>query len=284
MDGGLDENGKLLLKKICDDFNAKIDFIKPDLDQFNGLKLGNNVTPIVYAKLLFPTLIKGIDKIIVMDSDIIVEGDIKELFSYHLYGKIIGAIPDGYIELKEMCKKKLGIAPGKEFFNSGVMLVDCNKWKKYEVLKKVIKFIKENPEKITAHDQDGLNAILVDKWQQLPYEWNMIHLFFFNSRDLKKKFGSKKLRELISNPKLIHYTTKPWIYEKVHPLADRYWYYLKQTPWKGESYQNKTFKTFLLRNFRLLIRPIPWEIKIRIKDLSRSFFGRKEKKTFHFIE
>lgn len=142
MDGGIDEKGKNILREICKDFKAKISFVKPDLSVFNGLKIGAHLTPIIYAKLLFPTLIKGVNKIIVMDSDIIVEGDINELFTMPLNGKILGAVPDGCVELQESCKKNLGMNPENEYFNSGVMLVDSSKWKKNKVLQKVMKFIK----------------------------------------------------------------------------------------------------------------------------------------------
>ncbi|MBU1136554.1 MAG: glycosyltransferase family 8 protein [Nanoarchaeota archaeon] len=280
-DGGINEKSKKLMKKICDDFGSKLSFIKPDVNDwllFKGLKLGKHLTPIIYCKLLFAEKIKNIEKIIILDSDIIVEGDIKELNEISLDNKTIGAIPDVGIYTKEISAKNLGFPDNQKYFNSGVMVVDCVKWKKNNVLKNVIKFIRENPDKIRIQDQDGLNFIMQKDWKALPYEWNIVHPFYYKSLELKKVIGEKKLNEILANPKIVHYTIKPWIYEKVHPLRNRYWHYLKQTPWKNAKYPKITLKGFILKLFRLIIKPIPWETKLKIK----SIFSRPSKNQQEF--
>jgi len=285
-DGGINEENKEKLRALCSSFRCKVTFLimsKSDWNLFKGMKMGSHLPPFVYSKILFPTKLKNLKKMLILDSDIIVEGDISELYRTNLDGKTIGAVPDGYIELQEICKKNLGISKEKEYFNTGVMLIDCIKWRKYNVLGNLIDFIKKNPDKIYVQEQDGLNATLQDEWKQLPYEWNVIHLFYYHSRDLKRKLGKEKLNEIIKHPKIIHFTTKPWVYDKVHPLANRYWYYLKQTPWKDSTYPNKNTKTFFLRMFKLIIRPIPWEIKIKIKNFFKKIFGKPDKTGFYYV-
>ena len=277
MDGGIGEEGKKLLKEVCEPFNAKISFPKPDLRKFNGLKIGSHLTPIIYAKLLFPSVVKDAKKIIVMDSDIIVEGDIKELFDTDLRGNVLGAVPDGAEELQIYGKEILGLTKDQQYFNSGVMLVDSEKWNKFKVLEKVIDYIYKNFERIYVQDQDGLNAVLRDYWLPLDYKWNVIHLFYYNSVGLKRMIGFKRARDIAKNPKIIHFTTKPWIFEKVHPLRKRYWYYLRQTSWNNFQYPNKNMKTLILKISRFLIRPLPWEFKIFLRNKFKSNTSEKNK-------
>jgi lipopolysaccharide biosynthesis glycosyltransferase len=282
-DGGIDKSNKKKVEEVCKSFRSKVIFLKPTKKEwalFEGLKMGSHLPPLVYCKILFPTRLKKINKMLILDSDLIVEGDIKELFEIPLEGKVLGTVPDGYVFLQKTNKKNLGIPEDKEYFNTGVMLVDCEIWRKKGVLKKFLKFISENHEKIRVQEQDGLNGILQNQWKELPYEWNVIHLFFYHSSDLKKKLGKERLNEIIKNPKIIHYTVKPWLYDKVHPLAHRYWNYLRQTPWKDSGYQNKNAKTFFLRMFKLLIRPIPWETKIKLRNFLK---GNSEQMDFYFI-
>ncbi|MEK6906791.1 MAG: glycosyltransferase family 8 protein [Nanoarchaeota archaeon] len=282
-DGGINEKSKNLMRLVCKRFNSKIDFIIPEYTLFEGLKLGTHLPPVIYCKLIFPDKLKKINKIIILDSDIIVEGDITELFNISLEGKTLGAVPDAGIDTQEISKRKLGLNKDKEYFNSGVMLIDCNRWREKRIFKRVIGFIKKNPEKITVQDQDGLNFVLQKDWKELPYEWNVTHPFYYNSTGLKNKLGKEKFKEIISKPKIIHYTIKPWVFEKVHPLRERYWYYLKQTPWKNRTYQDKTPKNFLLKGFRLLIRPLSWETKIKIKNLFYNIKPKKESSNFYYV-
>jgi len=266
-DGNINKKNKKLMKDMCNKFGAHIKFIRMsnrDWKLFQGLKFHR--TPFVYCKLLFPDKLKKINKIIYLDADTLVKGDIKELNDIDLGQNIIGAVPDGDInETQKISKINLGISQKKEYFNSGVLVINCKKWRENNTLKKIIRFIKENPKKNRFQDQDALNFVLQDNWKILPYEWNLIHSFFYNSRELKKKLPN--LKKIIAHPKIIHYTIKPWDYSKVHPLRKEYWNYKKQTPWRNYKYENKNLKNLLLKILRFIIRPVPWEMKITVKKL-----------------
>jgi len=263
----LDDHSRELFNSLCKNFDAKVTYLRPDNKLFESLTLGSHLPRIIYCKLLFPDKLKKINKIIVLDSDLVFEGDIVELWNFPLNGKTVAAVPDAGVELQEMCKRKMGIPAEKEYLNSGVMLIDCKKWRKKKVMLKVIRFIKENPEKISVQDQDGLNYVLQDDWVALPYEWNVIHPFYYNSIPLKRKLGIKEFDRIRKNPKVIHYTVKPWKFDKAHPKRDRYWYYLKQTPWEDYKYPDKNFKNLSSRILRVMIRPLPWEVKVRAKEI-----------------
>lgn len=268
IDCGISETNKSLISKICSDNKVKIRFISPPKERiFDELKLGSHLTVATYYKLLFPKLLPKLKKIIYLDSDIIVEGDVQELWDIDLKNNIIGAVPDGDIDTKNICKRNLEISDSEDYFNSGVMIMNSELWRKNKIETKIVKFIKENPEKIYIQEQDGLNFVLRNKWLKLPFEWNAIHTFFYNSIKLKKLLGIKRFNQIKNNPKIIHYTIKPWKFEKVHPRRNRYWYYLRKTPWKNYRYPDKNFKNLIKKSFKMAIRPIPWEFKIKLKNI-----------------
>lgn len=61
-----------------------------------------------------------------------------------------------------------------------------------------------------------MNAVLCDKWKELPYECNAFAL-------------KKKLKSL---PKIIHFTSnqKPWKHRCDNPYKKYYWAHLSKTP------------------------------------------------------
>jgi lipopolysaccharide biosynthesis glycosyltransferase len=265
LDLGIKEEDKKKLIDLCENKGAKITFLdQRKVTIFNSLKRGEKISIAAYFKLLIPQIV-NCNKIITIDVDTIIEGDINELWNTSIEGKIMGAIPSADIALANNCKKYLGIPQYKDYFCSGVMLIDCIKYKKNDILKKVIEFISKNPEKIIIQEQDGLNYIMQDNWFKLPYIWNVNHLFYYHSTLLRKKLG-KQVDVIRKNPKLIHFTVRPWLFEKVHPLRNRFWFYARRSPWKDINYKDITIKTIILKIFRFIIRPVPIEIKLKVKD------------------
>lgn len=65
------------------------------------------------------------------------------------------------------------ISETAKYFNSGLMIIDMDKWRKHSISEKVINFINNNSEDMFVfHDQDALNAILYDQWHDLHPRWN----------------------------------------------------------------------------------------------------------------
>jgi lipopolysaccharide biosynthesis glycosyltransferase len=180
-------------------------------------------------------------RVIYLDADTIVLSDIKELFNFNLQESTIGAVED-YV---------LGLFDKKDYFNSGVLIVDLEKWKKEQYSTKVVNYIKANNGKLVYPDQDALNEILKDNWIKLRFNRQKI-IYELNEIDL----GIKKslLKELINNPSIIHYTglTKPWHFKYVFPDKGKYVKYIKRTKWKNEINKDRGLKSILFFIFRYL--------------------------------
>jgi lipopolysaccharide biosynthesis glycosyltransferase len=124
-----------------------------------------------------------------------------------------------------------------EYFNSGVMLVDLERWRKADMIRRGREFAQANPEKLRHWDQDVLNHLFVGQWIPLEDRWNACpHLFGLNGDyDLNPDKLTDFERRAIDNPAIIHFagpgSVKPWHYRCTHPLRNRYRFCSARTPW-----------------------------------------------------
>ena len=264
----LSKDNKKKLIEMVRNLGGKIKFIHSKDSCFKDLSSFSYISKATYQRLLLPDILKKEEKVIYLDCDIVVEGDISELYFTDLEDKLISAVPDS-IESKNKRTKVLGIPLKYDFFNAGVMLINCKKWRDLKVQEKTIDYLKKNKKLIVGAEQDALNALFYNDWKRLPLEWNV----YFDSieRAKKENLSKEEIEKIKKNPKIIHYvsSSKPWHYSDVHPLKKRYWYYLKQTPWKEYKYPDKNIKNFFYKIYRYIATYSPKKIKNFKKFLDR---------------
>ena len=73
-----------------------------------------------------------------LDGDIVVKKSIRELWNLEFHGKIIGALMDAF---SKPYRSNIDLEPDDIMFNSGVMLIDLEKWRRNDIEKKLLKFI-----------------------------------------------------------------------------------------------------------------------------------------------
>jgi lipopolysaccharide biosynthesis glycosyltransferase len=88
--------------------------------------------------------------------------DIKELYDIDLEGNVLGAVWEKYVLVKlgdtflELYKN-LDLNINSKYFNSGVLLIDCEKWRQENITNKCIKIAKKYEKFLPNADQDVLN-------------------------------------------------------------------------------------------------------------------------------
>ena len=87
-----------------------------------------------FYRLFLDEFIKE-NKILYLDCDMIVKGDLKGLWEVDIKDNIIGAVKDN------IDGSYMGIPKEKGYFNSGLMLVDLKKWRNFELNNKTIDYI-----------------------------------------------------------------------------------------------------------------------------------------------
>ena len=159
----------------------------------------DHITPIAYARFHIPDLISE-DRVLYLDSDIIVNGALDAFFEVDLQGYPLAAIRD---------------ADGSGF-NSGVLLIDHSIWRQEHLSDQLVAQAKETTEQFVRGefqgrfngDQTILNQVFTQRWLELDKRYNLqvghdVVAFFS---------GWTGQFTDCDAPLVIHYTTekKPW--------------------------------------------------------------------------
>ena len=198
-----EKNGYYLtqyIKTLTQKFKCTINIVHLKPERFIGLKTSIHKTADAYSKVFAPKIVNAYTKrLLYLDCDIIVIKDIKELWQSNLNLKIVGAVRDTFYETAVV---------RKPLFNSGVMLIDVEKYIGAEIEEQVVSAVRRNdPTGLWLADQDELNDILVGLWEVLPAKWNVA------SADFASKNTQAK------NPSIIHFTG-PAVLKPDHLLCD----------------------------------------------------------------
>lgn len=259
VDINISTKNKQYFKEIADRYSCQLNFIEVNDNIFANFPVSKQFPIAIYYRLLSHRIVdENINKLIYLDSDIVVKNDIKDLWNIDLTDYCLAAVADnlGYRRLLD-----LGLPEGTLYFNSGVLVMNLNKWREKSIGESVIKYIDDNKDKLKWVDQDALNAVLYNKWIQLHPTWNVqLNMFYF--RDYEQVFNSESVLEAKKSPSIIHYTSnsKPWHDDNIHPMKQEYYKYLSLTPW---SKFKPTKAKFVKRCKNKMI----WKIKTSTPDL-----------------
>jgi len=171
------------------------DLFNKELKDSVNLKTG--YTPYTLLRLLLD-LIPGIpDRLIYIDADTIVTGDIKELFEYDLHNKTVGGVRD-----------YLGrFFIGVNYLNAGVMLIDMKKAREEALFFRARGLV--NKLVMSFPDQTALNNCLVNKKCYLPRKFNAM-------RHLTKKTVIRHYCKMIIWFPFHIINVKPWMIDDIH--------------------------------------------------------------------
>ncbi|GHH99572.1 glycosyltransferase family 8 protein [Neobacillus kokaensis] len=218
--GNLSLENQMKIRNSLAGYPADVVFFPVDKNRFKGFKLYGYFKKEAYYRLLLPEVLdETIKKVIYLDSDIIVKHDIIGLWNVNLNNHFLAAVQDLGSCASKARKRVLSIPRRAGYFNSGVLVIDLEKWRKNNTAERVIQYAKKNPRKLRSIDQDAMNAVLYNKWLKLHPTWNYITVRI-------------RKRKIIKNPAIIHFTgpKKPWKSHR-HPLRYEYFRYLKSTKW-----------------------------------------------------
>ena len=222
----------------------------------------------IFYRLFIDDFIKE-DKILYLDCDMIVRGDLKGLWECDLKDNIVGAVKDC------IDGSYLGMPKEKPYFNSGLLLVDLIKWRGNDLKRKTINYILKNLQKLKYPDQDALNYCLMNKWVELDSSYN------YQLNIKKNRYHYPSLTEK-NEPIIIHFNggllNKPWLFESKVKFKSDYWKYRNKTMYRtifADDFTLKdNLKRFLKNFFKTLLR-IPFLksfLKMFKEFLLKNFF------------
>lgn len=221
----LNEENRNNLAKLVEDypnFEMEFKFMKQSLDMITD-RIENRLrsdyfTMTIYFRIFIPDMYPEYDKAIYIDSDIIVPGDISELYDTDMHDNLIGVVTDGSVndvpELQRYMTESLGLKLG-DYFNSGMLLMNMKELRNVHLAEHFLYLLNKYHFDCVAPDQDYLNSMCYGKIEYLDSCWDAMP-------------NRNKLE--IENPKIIHYNLfdKPWCYDDIQ-YQDYFWEYAKQS-------------------------------------------------------
>ena len=221
----LNEENRNNLAKLVEDypnFEMEFKFMKQSLDMITD-RIENRLrsdyfTMTIYFRIFIPDMYPEYDKAIYIDSDIIVPGDISELYDTDMHDNLIGVVTDGSVndvpELQRYMTESLGLKLG-DYFNSGMLLMNMKELRNVHLAEHFLYLLNKYHFDSVAPDQDYLNSMCYGKIEYLDSCWDAM---------------PNRNKPEIENPKIIHYNLfdKPWCYDDIQ-YQDYFWEYAKQS-------------------------------------------------------
>ena len=199
-------------RKIASMLGSEIIDVKlPEQTVFQDWEKQDHISSIAYARFFIPEYVPE-DKVLYLDSDLIVNTSLEKLFSIDLENRLLAAVKDTD-----------GIT-----FNTGVLLINNEKWRQEKLKERLIEqsvvTIKEVKEGNFEHfngDQTILNQVCSSQWLELNRIYNLQvgHdiVALYNNWQGHLAFNDK--------PVVIHFTTfrKPWTTLIANRYRDLWW-------------------------------------------------------------
>ncbi|MBW4632567.1 MAG: glycosyltransferase family 8 protein [Iphinoe sp. HA4291-MV1] len=274
IDGGITHKSKERLQRVLDfeHIDVQLKWVTPpDLKSLSDLQTLEWITTAAYLRLLICDVIpEQFQKAIYLDSDLLVQANLKNLWEEDIGGYALLAVHDlgtPYVSSPFGIAKyrELGLASDTPYFNSGVLVINLKRWRAEKIGQSVIQYLREYDKYVQLVDQEGLNAVLANDWGSLDYKWNLIsHIYYYDQWEesaFKEKIGAIR-EELICKPYIYHFAggSKPWQVGCEHPQQLRWIRYLKESGWF-------TATESILWRFLWFIRYYFWQIKVLIKKI-----------------
>ena len=236
-------NQKHLNAVLSDRKNTTLRFIDVSRfeKQFENLFVKGHFVLETYFRLLMPELMKNYEKVLYLDSDLILNADPAELYDTDVTGYLLAATHDadtaGLYNGFEPNKKYymdnvLKIEKPYSYFQAGVILFNLVEFRKSYTTEEMLRFAASNRWELL--DQDVLNYLAQGRYKAVDMAWNVmtdwrrIRIPEIIARGPKYLYD--EYMAAYAAPKIIHYAgpDKPW-QQPYADYAEYFWKYARMS-------------------------------------------------------
>ena len=237
------ENKQLMLNFFAQFENAQVRFanVTGMISEYNLQTSNEHISIETYYRFLIQKVLPGYDKVLYLDSDLLVQGDVAELFVTELGNNLLAAAPDidyaGNLNMNDGERMRytlevLEMDNPYSYFQAGVLVLNLAEMRKLHTFGEWLDIAAEP--KYIYDDQDILNAHCEGRVVYLDNAWNVMHdcggrvdsVFSFAPAAAFDAYKASR-----ANPKIIHYAgfEKPWLMPECD-YAEQYWAYARRMP------------------------------------------------------
>ena len=252
------KNQRILSEQICSD-NISLRFInvKRRMVKYSKLPLHGHFRVETYFRILMPEMMPHYEKMLYLDSDMVICADVAQLYSTDINGYLLAACRDadtaGLYNGYEPNKKNymdniLKLKDPYKYFQAGTILFNLDEFRKTCTVEEMMDFAMSYQWELL--DQDVLNYLAQGKVKYVDMAWNVM----MDWRDIRIKeiigraphYLYEEYMAARKRPKIIHYAgpDKPWDIP-YSDFAEVFWQYAKKTPY---------YEIILMRMFAAVAR------------------------------
>lgn len=206
-----------------------------------------------YVRLLLEKILPNeVERILYIDSDTIVIGNLNCIFETDLDNVLGAAVLDKFISQK--IKKTINLNEKSPYFNAGVLYINLKQWRNELIGQRCIDYLRAHKDANTMPDQNALNVLLKGRYKLLPLSCNVDGYTLLLSYELAKGmiiqdilpyYSVEDYEKARKNPVIVHfigwYLDKPWIEDNLQPMAKEYEKYAKLAGVKPEKYPRNKY-------------------------------------------
>ncbi len=296
---GLLDETKQRLEGSWPESKRKVRWIDVEPNALADVPISGHVNQVAYYRILMPRLLPNkLRRVIYLDSDLVIRGDLSALWKTCMDGSSCLAVQDvaspfldASLGLPNFDKcgphlgattpvanyRELGLDGRLPYLNSGVLVVDLETWREADLSNQMLECLSCHRQHVRWWDQYALNVVLAGKWRPINPRWNQgSHIYVYRGWD-ESPYDRDTHDNVRNDPHIVHFTTrhKPWKISCLHPRRGEFFKYLDRTEWAGwrpgwyRSAGNllEAFKT-QQRRARFARRQLQYAIKQRLMPRS----------------
>jgi lipopolysaccharide biosynthesis glycosyltransferase len=225
---------------------------------FAWLRNRSYLSPMTFERVRLGRLLpRELDRVLYLDCDLVVPGDVGELWDRDLGGALCLAVPDmprpfidaarilgdvaalvsrGLVARPIAGYERFALDPTASYLNAGVLLIDLAAWRRERVGERLLDCLEANHRAFPCQDQDALNAVLAGRWERLELRWNLAVDGWVHELWRQLPGGVEELQAAQEEPGVLHYwgSRKPWhLWRPSTPAQAVYDRYRRCTAWRG---------------------------------------------------
>ena len=237
-------NNQEMMKEFFSHFeNVSLRFFNVDalIEGYELTTSNQHISNETYYRFLIQEVLPEYDKVVYLDSDMIVEGDVSEIFNVDMGDNLVAAVKDidflGNLNFQDnerimYNKRVLHMEDPYSYFQAGTLVFNTRGLRELHPTETWMEFACDST--LIYNDQDILNRECEGRVTYLPMDWNVMHncggriekvFTYAPACELDNYFAAR------NNPKVVHFAgfEKPWTFAEVD-LQEHFWKYARQTP------------------------------------------------------
>lgn len=239
----LPDDARDALAAMVIEAGGEIDLLEVPDEAVAGFPIEGFILKATWYRVFLPELVPDVDRLISLDSDLLVLDDLAPLWRTELGDNLLAAVANVPQWDHVGRPEAIGLPPGREYFNAGVLLLDLAGMRTEGTTAGLRSLVLANAERLGWRDQDAWNLALSGRRLALHPRWNVMNstLLYPWAAEV---FGARALNEARSNPAIRHFEgpsiNKPWHYMCPHEMRELYFDVRRRTPWPRVRVEGRT--------------------------------------------